>query len=131
VLLRGSLNAPEIMSHAKKGGLVARTLKLQHADGGWSVALLGDRTREGNRPTDKSRESDGYGTAFALYTLCKTGTPANTPAIQKGLMWLKTNQRESGRRFTASLWSDAFDNYVSHIGTAYAVMALKVCGKGA
>jgi len=33
----------------------------------------------------------------------------------------------SGRWFTASLWSDEFHNYVSTIGTAYAVMALQAC----
>jgi squalene-hopene/tetraprenyl-beta-curcumene cyclase len=49
------------------------------------------------------------------------------PAVQKGLVWLKTHQRVSGRWFTASLWSEKFKNYLSTFGTAYDVLALKEC----
>ena len=75
---------------------------------------------------DKSR-SDGYGTGFVLYSLCQAGVPKSASAVQKGLGWLKTHQRESGRWFTASLESNKSQNYLSTMGTAYAVMALKEC----
>lgn len=127
VLMRASLKAPELMTAAKRAELITRTLGLQRADGGWSVASLGDWPREDGGRNDKNGPSDGYGTGFVLYTLCKSGVPSSTPAVQKGVAWLKANQRESGRWFTKSLWSDEMHNYVSTIGTAYAVMALRQC----
>ena len=47
-------------------------------------------------------------------------------AIQKGIGWLKTNQRESGSWFTKSINTDRY-HFLSHAGTAYAVLALKAC----
>ncbi len=129
VLMRASLKAPELMSQAKKAELIDRTLALQRPDGGWAVASLGNWPREGGGPNDKNGPADGYGTGFVLYTLCKSGVPTATPAIQKGIAWLKAHQRESGRWFTASLWSSDSHNYVSTIGTAYAVMVLRQCDK--
>jgi squalene-hopene/tetraprenyl-beta-curcumene cyclase len=131
VLLRASLKAPELMSMEKRKYLIGRTLKLQRPDGGWSVASLGSWPREDGGVNDKNGPSDGYGTGFVLYTLCKSGVPVGSPAIQNGVAWLKANQRESGRWFTKSLWADNMHNYVSTIGTAYAVMALRQCAKGA
>ena len=129
VLMRASMKAPELMSPAKRADLVARTLKLQRPDGGWSTASLGDWMREGGVPNPKDGPSDGYGTGFVLYTLCKSGVPKTSSAIQKGLTWLNANQRQSGRWYTASLWADDMQHYVSTLGTAYAVMALKECTK--
>lgn len=131
VLMRAAMGAPELMSPAQKADLVKRTLALQRADGGWAVASLGDWPRREGAPGDKDPPSDGYGTGFVLYTLCKTGFPVNDPAIGKGLAWIKTHQRASGRWFTKSLWSDDYHNYVSTLGTAYDVMALKQCKAGA
>lgn len=127
VLMRASLKAPEIMSSAQRRELIDRTLKLQREDGGWSIASLGNWPKEDGGTNDKNGASDGYGTGFVLYTLCKSGVPKTSRPIQHGLAWLKTNQRESGRWFTHSLWSDDMHHYVSTIGTAYAVMALKEC----
>jgi len=52
--------------------------------------------------------------------------PAADPAIQRGLDWLKANQRASGRWFTRSL-NDDKDHYITDAGTCYAVMALRRC----
>jgi squalene-hopene/tetraprenyl-beta-curcumene cyclase len=40
--------------------------------------------------------------------------------------WLKSHQRESGRWFTRSLHQDSM-HYITHAGTAMAVMALAAC----
>lgn len=130
VLMRASLKAPGLMSDAGKADLISRTLALQKADGGWAVASLGNWPREDGSVNDKNGPADGYGTGFVLYTLCKSGVTADRPEIQRGLKWLKANQRESGRWFTKSLWADDRHNYVSTIGTAYAVMALRQCAPG-
>ena len=49
--------------------------------------------------------------------------PGRRPAIQRGLAWLKANQRASGRWFTRSL-NDDKDHYIADAGTCFAVMAL-------
>ena len=45
------------------------------------------------------------------------------PALEKGREWLRANQRESGRWFTRSLFKDE-KHYLTHVGTAFAIMAL-------
>lgn len=128
MLMRASLQAPALMNSKQRAAVIDKTLALQRADGGWSLASLGDWPREDGSANDKAEgPSDGYGTGFVLYALCKAGVAKNQPAVQKGISWLQSHQRESGRWFTKSLWSDTFHNYVSTVGTAYDVMALQEC----
>ena len=56
------------------------------------------------------------------------GVPVNEPPIARGVAWLKSHQRESGRWFTRSLNKDN-EHFISHAGSAYAVMALVACGE--
>ena len=51
------------------------------------------------------------------------GTRESAP-VRRGLGWLRTNQRVSGRWFTHSLNWDS-GHSISNAGTAYAVMALR------
>jgi squalene-hopene/tetraprenyl-beta-curcumene cyclase len=95
---------------------------LQKPDGGWGVVTFGDWERSDDKPPDME-SSDGYGTGFAIYVLRQAGIPADDPRIQKGIAWLKANQRESGRWFTRSMWKDS-KHYITHAGTAYAIRAL-------
>ena len=62
-----------------------------------------------------------------IYVLRKAGVPADDPALVKGIAWLKANQRESGGWFTRSLVRDDTHHYLSHIGSAFAVMAIQAC----
>ena len=75
---------------------------------------------------DPNAPSDGYATGLVLVVLRKAGAAANDEPVRKGVQWLKTNQRESGRWFTRSLNTDR-TNYISNAGTAYAVLALEAC----
>jgi squalene-hopene/tetraprenyl-beta-curcumene cyclase len=75
-------------------------------------------------------DSDGYGTGFVLYVLRRAGAPADDAAIRRGVDWLKTHQRESGRWITRSLRKDG-RHFLSHAGTAFAVMALTSSGADA
>ena len=68
------------------------------------------------------------GTGFAIYVLRQAGVPAEQPRIQKGIAWLKTHQRASGRWFTRSMWKDS-KHYITHAGTAYGILALAACGE--
>jgi squalene-hopene/tetraprenyl-beta-curcumene cyclase len=47
-------------------------------------------------------------------------------AIQRGVDWLRTNQRVSGRWFTRSLNTDRA-HYITNAGTAFSVLALTSC----
>jgi squalene-hopene/tetraprenyl-beta-curcumene cyclase len=104
--------------------VVARLLKLQHDDGGWSLATLGDWQRVDKTPQDTS--SDGYGTGFVIYVLRRSGVEASDPAIVRGIAWLKEHQRASGRWITRSLKQDS-KHFISHCGTAFAIMAIAAC----
>lgn len=103
----------------------AALFKLQKADGGWGLATLGNWKRGDDKQQD-TKSSDGYGTGFVIYVLRRAGVSANDARLRKGIAWLKTNQRESGRWYTRSLFKDN-KHYISHAGSAFAVMALGAC----
>lgn len=108
---------------------VARDVRaLQREDGGWCLPAFGNWKRHDDTPNDKNAPSDGYATGLSIYFLRLTGAPTDDPAVKRGVAWLKTNQRESGRWFTRSLGSDD-SHYLTHVGTAYAVLALSACGE--
>ena len=72
--------------------------------------------------------SDGYGTGFIVYVLRRAVVSAGDPRIEKAIVWLKKNQRQSGRWFTRSLNKDNH-HCISHAGSAFALMALAECGQ--
>ncbi len=125
--LWASVYTPDLMTDAEREACIDRLWALQHADGGWSLSSLGNWEREDGTP-QSSDISDGYGTGFVIYVLRQTGVEADDPRIVRGLEWLKGNQRESGRWFTRSLKTDG-QHFITHAGTAFAVMALVSCGE--
>ncbi|MEX0714797.1 MAG: prenyltransferase/squalene oxidase repeat-containing protein [Pirellulales bacterium] len=125
MLVWASSYGHEFISAAERQAVVDELLALQHADGGWGLATLGDWKRGDGSPQDLDA-SDGYGTGFVIYVLRRAGVPASDPRIEQGLAWLKANQRASGRWFTRSLHADN-KHFISHAGTAFAVMALAAC----
>lgn len=127
---------------------------VQRPDGGWSLASLTENPDEAGRQTDAGRAarsepghgqeflvyvgrdkvyksslaSDGYATGFAVFVLVQAAVPADDPRIQRGVAWLKQNQRQSGRWFTPSQsWHT--QHYISNAGTAWAILALDACGE--
>ncbi len=110
------LTPPRAREHLEQ--LVA----LQKADGGWNSATLGDWKRSDGGEQDLET-SDGYATGFVLFVLQQAGRPSTDPNIARGLTWLKANQRASGRWHTRSLNKDS-QHFLSHAGTAFAIMAL-------
>ncbi len=110
-----------------KQDIVKKLLALQKADGGWGLATLGGKFwKRGNGKEQDFKTSDGYGTGFVIFILRQAGVNASNPQIQKGLAWLKLNQRTSGRWFTRSLKKDS-KHYITHAGTAFAIMAIQSC----
>jgi squalene-hopene/tetraprenyl-beta-curcumene cyclase len=131
MLLWASQHLDGLMTKKEQQDTVEQLLALERPDGGWNLASLGDYQRQ--QPTrrsynDKNGPSDGYGTGFVLFVLRQAGVPSKHEKIQRGVLWLKQNQRVSGRWFTRSLSTDNY-HFITHAGTAYAVMALAACGE--
>mgnify|MGYP002079063776 CR=1 FL=1 len=116
---------PDLIEPAECDATVHRLLELQRPDGGWNVATLGDWQRGDGQPQDLE-SSDGYATGFVIYVSRRAGIAADDARLQRGIDWLKANQRESGRWFTRSLNKDN-RHFLSHAGTAFALLALTAC----
>jgi squalene-hopene/tetraprenyl-beta-curcumene cyclase len=125
-LLFASLRLDGLMTPRERAQTIADLLALQRDDGGWNLPSLGDWKRLNDEPNDKQAPSDGYATGLIVYVLRQAGVPADKEPIQRGVKWLKANQRESGRWFTRSVNADRA-HYLTNAGTAYAVLALKAC----
>jgi squalene-hopene/tetraprenyl-beta-curcumene cyclase len=126
-LLWASLTLDGLMTDAERARTVQELLRLQRPDGGWSLPSLGDWKGKDGRANNRQAPSDGYGTGFVVYVLRQAGVPADHEAVRRGAGWLRANQRASGRWFTRSLNTDR-NHFISHAGTAFAVLALKACG---
>jgi len=122
MILWASSYIDDLVSPADKKASVTKLLALQKKDGGWGLATLGNWKRADGKKQDIT-SSDGYGTGFVSYVLLRAAVPPDHKQLQRAFHWLKTNQRESGRWFTRSLNKDN-RHYISHAGTAFAVMAL-------
>jgi squalene-hopene/tetraprenyl-beta-curcumene cyclase len=122
-----SLHVEGIMTDAEKRQTMRDLFALQKPDGGWGLATLGNWERSDGGKQDME-SSDGYGTGFVVYVLRCAGVPADDPPVQKGIIWLKTHQRASGRWFTRSMKNDS-KHYITYCGTAYAILAVTACGE--
>ncbi|MBL8829641.1 MAG: squalene--hopene cyclase [Planctomycetaceae bacterium] len=102
-------------------------LAVERPGGGWGFATLYPWDRGDDKEQDLTA-TDGYGTGFVVYVLRRAGVAADHPAVKRGVTWLKQHQRTSGRWFTRSLNKDN-EHFISHAGSAFAVMALAACGE--
>ncbi len=125
MLLWAAQHLDGLVSQDQQADTIAELRSQQHDDGGWALAALGDWERADGSPQD-TLTSDGYGTGFVVFVLRQAGVPADDPAITRGIGWLKSHQRESGRWFTRSLHKDS-KHFITHAGTAFAVMAIASC----
>ncbi|MFO0918607.1 MAG: prenyltransferase/squalene oxidase repeat-containing protein [Planctomycetaceae bacterium] len=118
---------PDLLTAEQSAEIVKDLLSKQLPDGGWSAATLGDWKR-GDDTEQQTTVSDGYGTGFSLYVLRRAGLSSDDTRIRRGVDWLKSHQRESGRWFARSVFKDS-KHYLTHNATAFAVMALRECGE--
>jgi squalene-hopene/tetraprenyl-beta-curcumene cyclase len=84
----------DLLTDEQKRQVFDQLLALQQTDGGWALAPLGDYTRIDG--TDQAADSDGYATGLALYVLLGQGRPTTTPAVARGLAWLRSHQQADG-----------------------------------
>jgi squalene-hopene/tetraprenyl-beta-curcumene cyclase len=127
MLLWASTRLDGVITAERRGSAISRLRAVQRPDGGWSLPSLGPWKRRDGTPNDAQAPSDGYATGLAVFVLRQAGIGATDPAIRRGVDWLLSNQRVSGRWFTRSLNNDKA-HYMTHAGTAFAVLALQACG---
>ena len=72
--------------------------------------------------------SDAYMTAFAIVLMKQNGISTSDERIQRGVAWLKKEQRVSGRWWMHSLYRGNY-HYITYIATAQALKALLLCGE--
>jgi squalene-hopene/tetraprenyl-beta-curcumene cyclase len=128
-----SLRLDGILDADQKAEATKLLLSKQQADGGWSIRQFGEPEQwgEGNRaaklraePEFASPPSDGHMTGLALLVLQEAGVASSSPELQRGLDWIRKNQRESGRWWTRSLNTDKW-HFITYSGTAYPLLALQ------
>jgi squalene-hopene/tetraprenyl-beta-curcumene cyclase len=127
-LLWASTKLDGLMTPSERRETIQSLRALQRDDGGWSLASLGEWKGHDGRENDKNAPSDGYGTGLVVYVLRQAGVTAKDQVIERGVRWLNTNQRVSGRWFTRSLNTDRA-HYITNAGTAFAVLALTACAE--
>jgi squalene-hopene/tetraprenyl-beta-curcumene cyclase len=119
----------------KKQELVEMIFRHQKPDGGWSIRTfaLPEEWGKGNRAEKLRAEleltdppSDGHMTGLAIIALRKAGVAESDARIQRGVAWLLTNQRASGRWWTRSLNRDGWQ-FITYSGTVYPLLALSMC----
>jgi len=126
-----------LIDKAVQQEIVTMILGHQNEDGGWAMRNFGtpDTWGGGSRSEKLKAEkevtnppSDGHQTGLAIMVLRDAGIPADHPQIQKGIVWIKANQRTSGRWWTRSLNKDT-RHFITYSGTFYPIMALHKCGE--
>lgn len=136
LLLWASCRMPDLLPREKQQELVALLRKQQRPDGGWSIRTFAapEAWGKGNRAArlkgEKdfgNPESDGHMTGLALLVLRESGVDSHGPGVQKGITWLKQNQRTSGRWWTKSLNTDSW-HFITYSGTCYPLLAWYKCG---
>jgi squalene-hopene/tetraprenyl-beta-curcumene cyclase len=134
-LLWAAAEFPGLLSSTQMAALVDMISKHQKSDGGWSIRTFAapEEWGKGNRAPRLRAEpdlgdppSDGHMTGLAITALRKAGVRASDPRIQRGIHWILTNQRASGRWWTRSLNTDNWQ-FISYSSTVYPLVALALC----
>lgn len=136
LLLWASTRWPGLIDEQRRQSIIENVFALQQNDGGWSLRRFAEPTQwgKGNRadrlqaePDIKTPPSDGHMTGLALLVLIDAGVVPTDPRIERGVDWLLTNQRVSGRWWTRSLNTDNA-HYITFSSTLYALVALEKTG---
>jgi len=134
LLLWADARLPDLIDEARRSELIDLLREHQRDDGGWSIRTMAapEAWGRGNRaskirgePDFESPASDGHMTGLAIVVLRESGVPADDPQVERGLEWLNTNQRESGRWWTRSLNTDG-PHFITYSGTALPLLALQL-----
>jgi squalene-hopene/tetraprenyl-beta-curcumene cyclase len=129
---------PDLVPASERESALALLSSKQHADGGWSTrdfSALNDWHFEISEtvsklitslPDAEKPESDAYMTALAIVLMRQNNMPVKDARIQRGIAWLKKEQRVSGRWWMQSLYRGNY-HYITYIATCQALKALALC----
>jgi squalene-hopene/tetraprenyl-beta-curcumene cyclase len=125
-----------LIGSAERDNLLVNIAKLQHPDGGWSLADL-DPQRAFKRSVldlfkraENEDGSDGCATGLVVTALEESEGRLDDPMVQRGLAWLDGHQYQDGTWWAASLNGFRDPNsdlgrFMSDAATGYAVLALE------
>jgi squalene-hopene/tetraprenyl-beta-curcumene cyclase len=131
---------PDLVSKEDRDAALALLVSKQHADGGWSLRdmsavndwhfKMSDTVLKliTSQPDAAKPESDAYMTALAIVLMRQSNVPTSDERIQRGIVWLKREQRVSGRWWMQSLYRGNYQ-YITYIATCEALKALSLCGE--
>jgi len=134
---------PNLVPTDQREAAIAMLRRKQQEDGGWSTRSMSTIDRWANwdprvdkrnldmlhaESDEEKAASDPYMTGFAIVLLRESGVPVNDKHIQRGIEWLKINQRESGRWWMKSMYKDSY-HFTTYMGTTQAMKALAICGE--
>jgi squalene-hopene/tetraprenyl-beta-curcumene cyclase len=128
LLLWASSRLPGTLSVGERQQIVDTLFAKQQADGGWSLAALGQWKRLDATAIDSA--SDGYATGLVAYALEHAGVLPTEPRLARALDWLVHHQDATTGMWTASSLNKQRDptsdtgKFMSDAATAYAVLAL-------
>jgi squalene-hopene/tetraprenyl-beta-curcumene cyclase len=131
---------PDLVAPSEREAALTLLSQKQHADGGWSLRdmspvndwhfKMSDTVLKliASLPDAAKPESDPYMTALAIVLMKQDGLANSDARIQRGIAWLKREQRVSGRWWMHSLYRGNY-HYITYIATAEAMKALALCGE--
>jgi squalene-hopene/tetraprenyl-beta-curcumene cyclase len=121
----------DLMNDQQRSKTLKELFALQRPDGGWSTpGLLADwkgLKRKDGKPHD-TKTSDAYATGFTIIVARELGISSKDLRLVRGIDWLLSNQRVSGKWFCRSPAIDS-RHYFSNFGSAFAILALQSCDK--
>jgi squalene-hopene/tetraprenyl-beta-curcumene cyclase len=133
VALWASSRLPGVLTDDDKQKLVEELLSVQEADGGWTLAKLGQPAlAKGNWKSHgvypEGAAGDGYATGLVVLALKRAGVPADNGRLQKGVAWLAGREREGTWPLSypnrARNPQDNIGKFMRDAATAFAVLAL-------
>lgn len=131
---------PELVSKQTLEASINLLLAKQKADGGWSTRNFSE-TQNWRTPMSETStklidglpdaadpQSDPFMTGLAVVLLRRIGVPAEDQRLLRAVVWLKSEQRQSGRWWMHSLYRGNY-HFTTYIATAKAMQALGMCGQ--
>ena len=128
MLLWASTKTPDLLSNKDRSDLIAEVLKLQQADGGWTLDSLGPW--QPHAAAIPSVGSNGYATGFTAFVIEEAGVPASDVRVQRALNWLRSHQDPQTGAWESHSMNKQFkpgsmqESFMKDSATAFAAMAL-------
>ena len=130
-LLWAAAKLPGLMEPDRQKAIIAEVLDQQQPDGGWSLSSLSGNWKR-HDATPQERKSDGYATGLITFVLQQVGVSPDNAAVQRGLVWLTTNQDRTEGSWPAYSLNKNREHHISpetalfmnDAATSYAVLSL-------